>query len=238
MSSFRKGFVPLLPVLLLIALATGGIANALQDEEYDVPFDRGPQPGDFQDEAGEADITGYLIGTSNFASAPYVYIDEVFDFRIFSCVEGDPLAISIIPRQLTADEAAYNEDLAEEDLDDAFLTETTLLWEGDALASGSAYPVEIPRETPLTFSRIHVACTDDAGDEIETETYVDLIRPEWCEDDVRLSVFGDEDADVELGDFPEDADADDEGDNDDPRFAYDDRDQFVPCYTILDEDPA
>lgn len=237
MTSFRKGFVPFLPLLLLLAIATGGIANALQDEEYEVPFDRGPQPGDFKDDAGETDITGYLIGGANFASAPYVYIDEPFDFRVFSCDEGSPMAISVIPRVLTADEVEYNENLAEEDLSNAFLTEVTEVWAGDALADGSAYQIEIPRETPLSFSRLHVACEAD-GEELETQTYVDLIRPEWCETDVRLSIFGDEDADVELGEFPEDDNRDDETDSDDPRFDYDDRDQFVACYTILDEKPA
>lgn len=237
MTSFRKGFVPFLPLLLLLAIASGGIANALQDEEYDVPFDRGPQPGDYRDDAGDADITGYLIGGANFASAPYVYIDERFDFRIFTCDEGSATAISVIPRALTADEQGYNDGLAEEDQANAFLTEVTEVWAGDALASGSAYQIELPRETPLSFSRLHIACEAD-GEAIETETYVDLIRPEWCEADVRLSIFGDEDADVELGEFPEDADRDDEGDDHDSRFAYDERDQFVPCYTILDENPA
>ncbi len=237
MTSFRKGFVPFLPLLLLLAIATGGIANALQDDEFDVPFDRGPQPGDFRDETGAADITGYLIGGANFASAPYVYIDEPFDFRIFTCDEGSGTAVSIIPRALTADEQEYNESLEEDELENAFLTEITELWAGDALASGSAYQIEIPRETPLTFGRIHVACEAD-GEAVETETYVDLIRPEWCETDIRQSVFGDDDADVELGDFPEDSDRDEEGDDHDPRFDYDDRDQFAPCFTILDENPA
>lgn len=237
MTSFRKGFVPFLPLLLLLAIATAGIANALDDEEFGVPFDRGPQPGDFVDESGEADITGYLIGGANFAAAPHIYIDEPFDFRVFTCDEGSPTAISIIPRVLTADEQEYNDNLAEADQANAFLTEVTEIWAGDALAGGSAYQIEIPRETPLTFSRLHVACEAD-GEAVETETYVDLIRPEWCQSDVRLSVFGDEDVDVELGDFPDDADRDDEGDLHDPRFEYDDRDQFVPCYTILDENPA
>lgn len=236
MTSFRKGFVPFLPLLLLLAIATGGIANALQDEEYDVPFDRGPQPGDFRDDAGETDITGYLIGGANFASAPYVYVDEPFDFRVYACDEGSATAISIIPRVLTADEQEYNDGLDEDAQANAFLTEVTELWAGDALASGSAYQIEIPRETPLSFSRLHVACEAD-GEAVETETYVDLIRPEWCEADLRQSIFGDDDADVALGGFPEDADSDDEGDDSEARFSYDDREPFVACYTILDEDP-
>lgn len=173
MKSYVAKVLQFFPVLLLLGLVGFGVANALQ-QDAETP-DRGPQPQDFLDEAGEPDITGYLIGNALYAAAPNLDVAEPFEFRVFGCTEGSPITISFVPRVLVGDEGDANDALADDDETKLIQEPLVVVDEAEALADGSAYEIELPDNVPLGFARLRVNCAGEAGAEIEWDTVIDLV---------------------------------------------------------------
>lgn len=172
MQKLRNRAIQALPIILLLALTTVGLANALQDD--DVEVDLGPQPGDFLDADGEVDIAGYLIAAAAFDSAPAIPAGEALELRVFGCVEGDPILIEFVPRGLLADEQAANDELADDD-EGRFLEENVTLVEDVALAEPATYEVTAPDGAPVGFARFRVTCTGAEGEQV-TDTTVNLVE--------------------------------------------------------------
>lgn len=187
-----------IPVVILLALAATGIATAIQaDDEAEV--DLGPQPADFLDAEGAADITGYLVGDSAFANAPAVPYEEELALRAFGCAEGEPIVISLVPRVLNADETAAQDELSD---DEKLLTEPLpLVEEEEALADGSEYTAQIPANTPPGFIRFRVECGDLGSDTVGNLVDRDTFEAEQEElpEDERQEVV----TTLDVGDTPE-----------------------------------
>lgn len=173
----KRRVVPLLPVVLLVALTSVGLANALQSEGDEGP-DLGPQPADY-----DGDVTSYLVGAAEYRAAPNVPIttdengETVLEFAVTGCAEGSPITIELVPRMLPEDEAAANEALAEDDPAKVAQEPVPLVEEDEALADGSTYELTLPANVPLGFTRIRTTCVDADGNELISDTVIDLVDP-------------------------------------------------------------
>jgi hypothetical protein len=171
----KRRVVPFLPIVLLLALTSVGLANALQSEEEEGP-DLGPQLADYND-----DVTSYLVGAAEYRAAPNVPIstdedgDTVLEFAVTGCAEGSPITIELVPRLLPEAEAEANEALADDDPAKVAQEPVPVVEEAEALADGSAYEITIPKNFPLGFTRIRTTCVDADGNELISDTVIDLV---------------------------------------------------------------
>jgi hypothetical protein len=176
----KRRVVPFLPIVLLLALTSVGLANALQSEEEEGP-DLGPQLADYND-----DVTGYLVGAAEYRTAPDVAVSTdgeptVVQFTVTGCAEGSSIKISFVPRILPAEEAAANAALADDDPTKLAQEPIVLVEEAEALADGSAYELTMPQNVPLGFARLRVECVDADGNEVTSDTVLNIVEQEAFE---------------------------------------------------------
>lgn len=170
---YLRRVAPVVPLLLLIGLATGGIASALQADSEEPDF--GPLIEDYTSN-GTTDIAGYLAADARYAQAPAVPFDETIELRVFGCSEGDPITIEVVPRVLRSDEEAAQGSLAD---DQKLLTEPEVLVEqGEALAEPGTYELTIPATTPQGFTRLRVTCTAAEGEPGVWDTVLQVVDGE------------------------------------------------------------
>jgi LPXTG-motif cell wall-anchored protein len=175
-SFVKRGVIPLLPVVLLLGLTSAGLANAFQADDEEGP-DLGPQPADYG-----GDLTSYLVGAAEYRAAAKVAATTVdgesaLTFAAAGCTEGSPITISFVPRLLAGDEAAANDTLADDDPAKLVQEPVVAVEEAEALAEGSTYDLTVPANLPLGFTRIRVDCLGADGEELTSDTVIDLVDP-------------------------------------------------------------